>query len=459
VTRTVVVGGGITGLAAAHALRRDRPDHEVVLLEADARLGGKIRTSSFAGREVDAAADAFLARVPEAVDLCRQLGLSDDLVTPASRTAYVFTRRRLHQFPAGLVLGVPTDLDALASSGVVSAAAVERAAHDLESDEPPWAGDESVGALVRRRVGDEVYETLVAPLLSGVYAGDADSLSVETVAPQFVRAVQEHGSLIRGLRAQSAAASPDAPVFAGLRHGTQSLVDALERTITQTGVQVRRSTRVERVERGANGLEVRTAHGDVISASAVVITTPDPVTARLLASAAPDVARDLAQVVYASVVLVNLAFPPSSFRSVIDGTGFLVPATEPLLLTACSWASNKWHHLAGDPVILRASAGRARDPRAFELDDAALVEQLVADLHTTMPLTGAPLDVQVNRWPDALPQFTPGHGRRVAAWRERLADSLPGVVLAGAGIEGLGIPACIRQAEAATRAVLARASA
>jgi len=450
----VIIGAGITGLTAAHAVLREHPEAAVVVLEADSRVGGKILTTEFRGHRIDCGADAFLARVPEAVDLCRELGLDDELVTPASRTAYVFARGELRPFPPGLVLGVPTDLDALSGAGVVSDEAVSIARRDLTMSEPTRNRDESVGALVRRRIGDEIYETLVAPLLSGVYAGDADRISAELAAPQFLEALRTHGSLIAGLRSQSAASASDKPVFYGLRHGTQTLVDALASLIVSKGATLLLSTRADAVERHEQGLRVTTATGEVFDTTAVIATAPDRATARLLTDTAPAVAAELEAIPYASVVLVTLAFAPDAFERDLDGTGFLVPAREPYLLTACSWASTKWAHLDGESVILRASAGRHGDERALRLDDDELVERLVQDLRHTMGLVGAPTARRVTRWPDALPQFPPGHSDRARRWQRALDDVLPGVVLAGAGIGGLGIPACIRQANTAAAEVL-----
>lgn len=451
--RVVVVGAGITGLAAGHAVLEARPGTDVVVLDAAPRPGGKIHTSELAGRRVDCAADAFLARVPEAVELCRRLGLGDELVTPATGRAYLYARGALRAFPTGLVLGVPTDLDALSASGVVSERAVARAADDLTMSETEHPTDESVGDLVRRRVGDEVFETLVAPLLSGVYAGDADQLSAEVVAPQFVAALREHGSLIAGLRAQTTARNPDAPVFYGLRGGTGSLIDALVRAITAAGGRVELGWTADRVTARDAGLAVTGPRG-VERADRVIVTTPDHVTAALLAEAVPVVAHDLGTVPYASVAVVTLAFEPDAVGRSLDGSGFLVPAAEGLLLTACSWASSKWAHLGGGPAILRASVGRLGDDRWLALDDDALVAAVLDDLRATMDVLGRPVAQRVSRWPLALPQFHPGHGERVLRWRTEVARSLPGVELAGAGIAGLGIPTCIRQAsEAADRVV------
>jgi len=452
----VVVGAGISGLTAAYLVARDHRDAEVIVLEQAGRVGGKIETTTFAGLDVDCAADAFLARVPEAVDLCTEVGLADELVTPASRTALLYTGGRLRPFPEGLSLGVPTDLDALRASDVVSAAAVERVAAEPTMPAALPAGDLSVGELVRGRVGDEVFETLVAPLLSGVYAGDADRLSAAVATPQFLAAVREHGSLVAGLRAQmAAAASSDTPVFFGLRHGTQTLTDRLAHRVGELGGAVRTRSCVRGIHREDDATVVTTDDGSEVRAAAVVLATPDFATADLVRAVVPDVADELGEVPYASVTLVALACAPDDLAQPLDGTGFLVPEREGLLLTACSWASSKWAHLSRDRCILRASVGRLGDERPDALSDAAVVEAVRRDLETTMGLRGVPSATRVSRWPRALPQFAPGHLDRVALWGDRVDEHLPGVVLAGAGIGGLGIPACIRRAGAAVDALAA----
>jgi oxygen-dependent protoporphyrinogen oxidase len=339
---------------------------------------------------------------------------------------------------------------------VVSKDAVARAALDLELTEPPATGDESVGALVRRRVGDEVFETLVAPLLSGVYAGDADRLSVATTAPQFAVALRDHGSLIAGLRAQlDAAARRDTPVFHGLRGGTQQLVEALGAAIEARDGRIELRCPVAGIRRAETGIRVELADGEPLLANAVVLATPDFVTADLLDDDLTEVATGLRSVPYASVVLVSFAVDTGAIGVPLDGTGFLVPEREGLLLSACSWASSKWAHLSGDPVILRASAGRITDERPNAMADDELVRALLEDLRHTMGVTGEPKEIRICRWPRALPQFAPGHLDRIVSWQRELQVRLPGVALAGAGIGGLGIPACIRGGTAAVGGLLA----
>ena len=463
--RVVVVGAGITGLTAAFTLATNRHDLEVVVLEASERVGGKILTTPFAGRPVDCGADAFLARVPEALDLCRELGLDTILTAPAQKSAYVWVNGGLSRLPSGLVLGVPTDLEALAASGIVSADGIARAAQDLtrtewidsaNGDDPNGVDDQSVGHLIRARLGDEVHEKLVSPLLSGVNAGDADHLSLAAGAAQIAVAARKSPSLISALREQTAAAqtNPDAPVFHGIPVGTQTLTDLLLARLTQADVSVHLSCPVTELSRNGNGWLLTTPLGPV-AADELILTTPAAPTARLLDAVAPATASDLGSVEYASAAMVTLAVSKKDLGVPLDASGFLVAQTDPLpTLTACSWASAKWAHLDDPEVaILRVSAGKHGDTHALELDDPSLVEALSLDLATTMGIDAPPIAWRVTRWIDGLPQYRPGHPGRVAQWRAGVASDAPGIHLAGAAYDGLGLPACVRQGRQAAAAI------
>jgi protoporphyrinogen/coproporphyrinogen III oxidase len=463
VTRRVdiaVVGGGISGLAAAWAGMQQGAD--VVLLEAAGAPGGKLRTSPVAGIEIDEGADAFLARVPEAVRLCRELGLADDLVSPATGTAYVWIDGALRRLPPEQLLGVPTDLDAVAASGILTAAGVERARADLTAPDDAPTGDEAIGGLVRRRLGDEVLDRLVAPLLGGIWAGDCDLLSLRVAAANLAEARDRDPSLIRGAAALRAEAIErgvaDSPVFLAPGGGVARLVDALAERL---GERVRCGAPASGLEPDGAGWRVATADGDrpgthrhpPVLADRVVLATPAYVTARLLAGLVPEVAAFLSGIDYASVVLTVLVVPREGIDHPLDGSGFLVPQSSGRLLTACSWMTSKWAHLSVDPstVILRPSAGRAGDERALAATDEELVAAMVDDLRDTMGLHARPTAVRVTRWERSFPQPRPGHLDAVARAERALAERAPGLTMAGAWELGVGIPACIRAADRAVR--------
>jgi protoporphyrinogen/coproporphyrinogen III oxidase len=443
-----VVGAGISGLAAAwEGLRRGA---RVMVLDAAPESGGKLRTSPFAGVALDEAADAFLARVPGAVELCAELGITSELVAPATGAAFVFLEGALRRLPADQLLGVPTDLDAVAASGLLSPDGVTRARRDLDApdDRPPGGVDESVGDLVRRRLGDEVLDRLVGPLVGSIYAGDCDHLSLQVAAAQLAAARDRSPgdpSLVRAaaaLRAQ--AVETGRPVFLAPEGGMGRLVDAL---VDGIGDDLRTGAAVAGLARDGDAWRLEPAG---VTARAVVVATPAFAAAPLVTPHAPAAAEVLAAIEHASVTLVALAVPRAGIDRDLDGSGFLVPRSAGLRLTACSWVSSKWPHLDVDPdvALLRASVGRAGDDRAMALDDDALVAAVLADLRTTMGLRAAPTDVRVSRWPRSFPQPRPGHLARVAA-AEAAVAAVPGLALAGAWAEGVGVPACIRGGRAA----------
>jgi oxygen-dependent protoporphyrinogen oxidase len=453
VTHIVVAGGGITGLVAA---REAALAGATVSVVEPGPLGGKVRASAFDGGSLDEAADAFLARVPEGVDLCRQLGLDGDLVSPASRRAHVWSRGALRLLPEAQVLGVPTDLDELADSGILSADGTERVRREGDTRLEPPADDVTIGALMRARLGDEAAERLVDPLVGGINAGDTDRLSLAATVPQLDAAVRSgHASLIEACRAQRAAVEdPGAAVFFAPRGGMGALVDALVDDLRARNVRIVTDA-ITAIERDGTGWRETLAGGDGLAADGVVLTVPAGPAAELLRPHAAQAATLLATIPYASVALISIAVPRQAVERDLDGSGFLVPRIEGRTITACSWTSAKWPHLAGDGTTwLRASVGRDGADAALALSDEALVEAVVADLADTMALRGRPTEVRVSRWIDSFPQYRPGHLQRVDAIDEDLAQITPPLALAGAALRGLGIPACIRQGAAATNRVL-----
>ncbi len=449
----VVVGGGITGLVAAREAMRAGA---TITLVEPGPLGGKVRSSAFDGGVLDEAADAFLARVPEGVDLCRDLGLEADLVSPAERRAHVWSRGELRRLPEGQVLGVPTDLDELAASGILSPAGVERVRDDTQHPLVVPDADVTIGAIMRDRLGDEASERLIDPLVGGINAGDTDQLSLAATVPQLDAALRSgRASLVEACQAQRAANTDrSAPVFFAPRAGMGALVAALVDDVESSGADVRRDS-VAALERDGTRWQVRSTGGEAIAADGVVLALPAPPAADLVRPHAARSAMLLAAIPYASVALIALAVPRDAIERELDGSGFLVPRVEGRTITACSWTSAKWPHLAGDGTTwLRASVGRDGADGALALPDDELVQAVLADLADTMALRGEPTEVRVTRWPASFPQYRPGHLERVAAVDADLAASAPAVAVAGAALRGLGIPACIRQGKTAAARVL-----
>jgi oxygen-dependent protoporphyrinogen oxidase len=469
--RVVIVGGGIAGLAAAHALAGKA---RVTVLEAADRIGGKLRTSPIEGLAVEEGAESFLARVPEGQRLARQVGLGHDLVHPATTSAALWINGRLRPIPPNTLLGVPTDALGLVRSRVLSPFGLLRAAADLVLPRATMPDDPTVGDYVGARVGRQVVDRLVDPLLGGVYAGRADALSLRATVPQLVPILAEDRSLLLGahrVRARTApvASAPSAPVFATVRGGlggfAARVAEASGATI-RTGVLVRRLARVEggwRVDFDESGPagepgDVVTGPRDsgTLDADAVILAVPAGVTRDLLAPLAPHAAAPLASVPYASIALVTLVYrdvdlPPAS-------SGFLVPAGQHATIKAATYLSSKWPHVsAGGPLrVVRASVGRAGAEEDLRRSDTELAGVVAAEVAHASGLTARPVATRVSRWGGGLPQYLPGHLERIASVRRALP---PGLALAGAGFDGVGIPACIRSGEAAAAAVLSGAGA
>ena len=446
--RVVVVGGGITGLATAWYLRSDaapgRP--EVTIVEAGDRLGGKIRTEELAGVEVEAGPDTFLARVPWATDLCRELGLGDDLVPPASTRAWVWDGDRLRPLPAGTVMGVPVTPSAL-TTGLLSPAGAVRATLDLVLPRRRRPSDPSVAEVVGGRMGHEVLDRMVEPLVGGINAGRAERLSLRATARPLADAANAHRSLVLGLRSQQRTGGrPQGPVFLGLAGGMERLVDRLASSLD--GVEVRLETTAQDLSPvDGRGWRVGCNPGPAVTAQAVVLTIPAFAAAPVVAAGAPTAAAELERIRYASVVTATLAYRPSAVPSPLDGSGFLVPRADDRLTTACTWSTSKWPDLARSGlVLLRASAGRDGDERALGMVDDDLVAALHTELATMVGVTEPPVAWRVDRWPQALPQYEPGHEDRVERIEATLEASVPGVFVAGAAYRGLGIAACVQQA-------------
>lgn len=440
----VVIGGGLTGLATAWRLR-DRA--RVTVLEATPRIGGQIDTVTLADAPFDVGADAFLVRQPHADRLVREVGFGDaDLVAPATGQVRLWLGGRLRSLPAGTVLGVPTDLRALARAGVLSPAALARVAAEPAVPRREVAGDRSVAELVGERFGRGVAETLVEPLLGGVYAGRVDQLSAAATLPPVWKAATEHRSLLAGLRAhRERTAVPDGtPVFGTLRGGLSRLVERLEDDL---GGAVHRRTPVTGLDRVEGRWRV-TTEGDELLADQVVLAVPARHAARLVAPSSPAAARELASLRAASVATVALAYPREGEASLPPISGVLVPRTEGRLTKAITAASRKWPHHADRPHwVLRASVGRIDDDRHRHLDDEELARRVDAEVRWVTGLRRPATAWRVRRWDDALPQYDVGHLEKVDRIRHELGQRTPGLHLAGAAFDGVGLASRAAEAE------------
>jgi protoporphyrinogen/coproporphyrinogen III oxidase len=443
-SRVVVVGAGISGLAAAHALR----DHDVTVVEGSGRVGGKLVTTAVGDVEVDAGAEAFLVRVPEALDLARAVGLGDELVHPATSTASVWSRGALRPLPRRTFYGVPSSLSSL--RGVLSPAEVARGAADLVLPADGGRQDVSVASLVGGRLGRAVVDRLVDPLLGGVYAGRAAELSARATMQPLADA---RGSLVRTVRRiVPEPAYPPAPVFATVRSGLGTFAERVATASGATMVTGRLVRRIERVEGRFRVVHGSTVDERAIDADAVVVAVPAAPAARLLADLAPAAATDLAVVETASLALVTTVWPAADVPP-MAGSGYLVPAVANRPVKAVTFSSAKWAHVGAPGLaVARASFGRHGDSDVFQRTDEDLVDLAVEELATVAGFGGRPVATRVTRWGGGLPQYAVGHVERVARIRSSVA-AVPGLAVCGATYDGVGIPACIRSGLAAAAQV------
>jgi protoporphyrinogen/coproporphyrinogen III oxidase len=450
----VVVGAGIAGLAAARVLAADGRV-AVTVLEGSSRTGGKLRLGEIAGITIDLGAESVLARRPEGIGLLADLGLAT--VAPATTNAAVWSRRALRALPAGHVMGVPVGLRALAASGVVSRSAVARAALDLVLPATDVGADLSVASYIGARLGHDVVDRLVEPLLGGVYAGRASELSLRATLPQ-VAAVSDQRSLLRALQARPVK-SDLSPVFAGLEGGVGRLASALTTSLTSAGVDVVCDAVVRELSQTPTGWRLvrgSTTEPSLTEADAVVLALPAAPASRLLAGIAASASADLAAIDYASMAIVTLAFPSSAFEKPFAGSGFLVPAVEGRLIKAATFSTRKWSwnaQAAPGVELVRCSVGRYGDVADLQKTDDELVAGAVRDLALITGVRGVPTDAVVTRWGGGLPQYTVGHLDRVARIKAAVAD-VGGLAMCGAAFDGVGIPACIGSGRGAATQIL-----
>jgi oxygen-dependent protoporphyrinogen oxidase len=452
-----VIGGGIAGLAALHRLTQLVPgaarDELPLLVEREPSVGGKVRTERVAGFVIEAAPDSFLSRKERGIGLCRELGLEDQLVGRRPEHAQTFVRRGddLHPLPEGLTGMVPTDLSALERGSLLSPQAVVRFREEPAVPVRTGDEDESVASFISRRFGREAYENLIEPLMTGIYGGDGEQMSLRAVFPQLRELEVARGSVLRGL-AHAAPVSGSFPPFVSFASGMDALVRALSNRLEGRIHSALGDAAVRLRRRRRGGYELELGSGSRIELDAVVLAVPAYVAAALLEGVDPELAGLHREIPYASSVVVSLAFSRADVVP-LDGYGYLVPRTDGSDVLACTWSSQKWEGRAPDDAhLVRVYAGRFGGRDLSAEDDATLVALARGELRH-IGVVAKPTLVRVHRWPRGMPQYVLGHPERVARIEERLAEH-PGLAVAGAAYRGVGIPDCIASGEAAAESLV-----
>ncbi len=459
-----VVGGGISGLAAAWRLSSVPNPPHVVVLERTGAVGGKLRVASLGGVQVDVGAESVLTRRPEALDLMADLDLADDVVHPRTQSASVYSRSALHPLPGGTLMGVPQAAEDL--RGILTPAELTRAAAEPRIPAPPVEHDLDVGSYVASRLGEAVVERLVEPILGGVYAGHADRLSLQATVPALWERATRGGSLLASMAVEPAVQADSdqvdgrpAPLFAGLRGGLGLLPHRLAERLTGRGVEIRTGVTVRALRRTPQGWRLLLGvlpEEEALDVDAVVVALPPAATAKLLADPCPWAASELAAVSSASVALV-LALVPRRVLQGVPGSGILVPPVEGKTVKAVTFTTAKWgwvEDLRPDVAVVRISLGRAGEEHVLQRDDAELAALALTELADLVRRAVPAAAWRVVRWGGALPQYAVGHVHRVDRVRRAVA-ALPGLAVCGAGLDGVGVPACIAAAGVAADQALA----
>lgn len=448
----LIVGGGIAGLATAYALHRQ--GRRFALLEARSRVGGVILSEPADGFTLDAGPDSLLVQKPEAIALCKELGLGDRLVpTLPPRIAYIQRGGELHPLPEGSVLGIPTRFGPFLKTRLFSWPGKLRMGAEVFVPARAETTDESIGAFMRRRFGHEATTYLAEPLLAGIHAGDVDRLSLSALFPRLAESERKHGSLIRAFRRQAGAPRSNEGAFRSLPGGLSELVRALELALPADTLH--RDAPAVRLTRTAAGFEVETQTGDRFVAPAVVLATPAFVTARVLRGFDHRLASLCDEVPYASTATISFAFKREAIAHPLNGSGFVVPRAEGTGILAASFLSSKWPHRAPEGhALLRTFAGGGRDPEAFGLDDRDLIQRSLAAITPLLGITGQPLFTRIYRWERANAQHEVGHLDRMSAIDSALAAH-PGLFITGSGFRGVGIPDCVADAKTTASQALA----
>ncbi|WP_421384089.1 protoporphyrinogen oxidase [Bacillus salacetis] len=458
--KVVIIGGGITGLTSAYYLQKEaektgRP-LDIKLIEASHRLGGKIQTVKRDGFVIERGPDSFLERKKSAARLAKEAGIDNELVNNSTGKSYVLVNEELHPMPGGSVMGIPTQMAPFVTTGLFSMQGKARAAADFVLPKSNVKGDQSLGQFFRRRLGDEVVENLIEPLLSGIYAGDIDQLSLMSTFPQFYQVEQKHRSLILGMKKTTPApqnkSGKKKGIFLTLTRGLQSLVDAIEEKLDADSIL--KGVRVEQIEREeTDRFSLLLNNGERLEADSVVVTTPHPTIPSMFPQY--NFFDHLKTTPATSVATVAMAFPKEAIKKDIEGTGFVVSRNSDYTITACTWTHKKWPHSTPEgKVLLRCYVGRAGDEAVVDLSDSQIEKIVLQDLNKIMDITMEPEFTIVSRWKEAMPQYTVGHKDRLENMQANVKKELPGLFIAGSSFEGLGLPDCIDQGEKAVQDVL-----
>jgi len=466
----VIVGGGIAGLSAAYYLSKQAEGPiKISVLESADYWGGKIVTERKHDFVIEGGPDTFVVTKPWALQLCKELGIDERLrgTNPNTKNTYILHRDQLLPIPGGLTMMIPTEFGPMLRSRLLSWPAKMRMGLDFLISPAAQNGDESMGAFVTRRLGRQAYEHLIEPLMSGIYAGDGDKLSLAATLPYLRDLEVEYGGLVKGAlalrrkRAQARAGQPvpgSRSIFLTPLTGLAEIIEALVDSLQKDAVDLRLGTAVRGVVQVVSGFQVELASGEQLAADALILATPAYISAELLGGIDDDLAAELRAIDYVSTATVTFAYPETDLPRPLDGYGYVIPRTAGRKALACTWTSTKFPHRAPEgQALIRVFIGRAGQEDQIPWDDAGLEKIAKEELALTLGITAEPSITRIFRWEKAMPQYNVGHPARLERIDAAL-DNFPGLALAGNGYRGIGIPDCINSGQLAVEKILGAVS-
>lgn len=462
-TKVAIIGAGITGLSSAFFIKKHFPNVDITIYEASDVPGGKIKTVSRDGYTIELGPESYLGRKSIMTEVAKEVGIpEEDIITNQTGQSYIFARNQLYPIPGGSILGIPTDIKPFVTTKLISFKGKLRALKDLTRKPISMNEDISVGAFFRYRLGDEILENLIEPLLSGIYGTDIDKLSLMSTFPNFKTLEDTHGSIMKGMqkvrlhREKQDQHNTEGPQgqFKQFRHGLYDLVIQLERWLKQHHVAFEYNTPIENLIRQQKGYNVVT-HGDTIFYDGVIVTTPHQVFHKWFeADPAFDYFKHLEA---SSVATIVFAFDEKNIKNTHNGTGFVIARTSNTFITACTWTTKKWPHTTPDgKVLIRAYIGKPGDDIVKTHSDEELVAIAKKDLSQMMTFYGEPDFTIVNKMLDASPQYHVGHIHQIKQIQEHVYKNYPHLQITGASFEAVGLPDCIQQAQDAVQRLIPR---
>ena len=459
--KLIIIGGGIAGLSAAYYAQKNHPEAKITLLEADSYWGGKLKTNRVDGFVIEGGPDTFLATKPWGMTLCKELDLGERLhgTNPEAKNTYVLHKNRLESLPDGLAMMIPGKVMPMLTTGLLNPLQKLRIGLDFLLPIRKGDADESLGSFISRRMGRATYENLIEPLMSGIYAGDGDKLSLQSTFPFLRDFERKYGSLALGAmkmyraRVKSQKNTGSRSVFRTPTTGLAEITEAIVAYLEENNANLRLNTKVSRITNHSSIYKVGLIDGALLEADAVILATPAFVTGELLESPLPELAEVLKSIPYVSTATVSLAYKLTDLPRPLDGYGYVIPRREGRKALACTWTSTKFPHRAPEGhALLRVFVGRAGQEDEIPWDDASLLEIAKEEVKLTLGITADPLLSRVYIWEKAMPQYNLGHPEKLAKIDAALAD-IPNLAFAGNGYRGIGIPDCIHSGELAVEKV------